>query len=96
MLAVLKGEQDTVHPPDYAMGWELFGKRAMRKGDWKVVYTPQPLGSGEWQLFDLAQDPAEARDLADSEPEKLKELTALWDQYATDNNVVLPTEYSLY
>ena len=96
MLGVLSGEQDAVHPADYAMGWELFGKRAMRKGDWKVNYVPQPLGAGEWQLFNLAEDPAEAHNVAASAPAKLNELITLWDEYAAANNVVLPTEYSLY
>ena len=28
------------HADDHVFGWELFTKRALRKGDWKIVYEP--------------------------------------------------------
>jgi arylsulfatase A-like enzyme len=40
-----------------------------------------------WRLFNLADDPTESRDLSNDEPEKLAELTALWDQWAEKNDV---------
>ncbi len=44
---------------------------ALRKGDWKIVREKpnQP-----WQLFNLAEDLSETRDLADAHPERVKEL----------------------
>jgi arylsulfatase len=44
-----------------------------------------------WQLFNLATDPAESRDLAASEPAKLAELVADWGAYAQAKGVVVPT-----
>ena len=32
----------------------------------------------EWQLFNIAEDPTESRDVASEHPEKLRELIALW------------------
>ncbi len=56
----LAAESETVHPSDEATGWELFGARALRQGDWKVVH----LFDGNWQLFDVAKDPGGTTDLA--------------------------------
>ena len=36
------------------------------------------LDAEEWQLFNIAEDPAESRDLASEHPEKLRELIDLW------------------
>ena len=35
---------------------------------------PTPRGSGEWELYDLEEDPGEVRDLARREPEVLGRL----------------------
>ncbi len=91
MLRFVKGETAAVHGDDFTMGWELFGRRALRKGDWKIVWLFEPYGPARWELFDLASDPAEARDLAAAQPEKLAELLRLWDEYAAKNGVILPT-----
>lgn len=84
MLPVLQGET----MEERALGWELFGRRALRKGDWKLVWMTKPYGAGEWQLYNLANDPAEHHDLAEQEPEKLKELLADWEAYVARNNVL--------
>jgi len=41
-----------------------------------------PWGDGHWQLFDLAQDPGETRDLAALRPALLAELVAAYERYA--------------
>jgi arylsulfatase len=91
MLPFVKGETAAVHGDDFTMGWELFGRRALRRGDWKIVWLYAPYGPGRWELFDLAQDPLESRDLAAAEPERLAPLIRAWDAYAARNGVVLPT-----
>ncbi len=50
--------------------------------------TP-PYGSGNWQLYNVADDPGETRDLATARPEILKKLQMAWDRYAKDVGVVL-------
>jgi arylsulfatase len=57
---------------------------------------PQPHGSGDWQLYDLATDLAESHDLARERPDKLAELRSHWDAYARDNRVILPDWVSGY
>jgi arylsulfatase len=58
--------------------WEHEGNRALRVGDWKVVAAGK---AGPWQLFDLATDRAETRDLASQQPDRLRELERLWEQH---------------
>lgn len=75
--------------PERAVGWELFGRRALRKGDWKMTWMTAPYGTGQWKLYNLAKDPVEAHDLARQEPAKLAELTQEWEAYVQRNNVLL-------
>lgn len=65
---------------DYT-GWELFGCRAVRKGKWKALLLPEGRGKGDWELYDLVKDPGEIRDLADQEPEVLRQLIEHYEVY---------------
>lgn len=79
---------------DNAMGWELFGRGAVRKGNYKLVHIEPSAGGredGGWQLYDLSKDPGETNDLADSIPEKVKELLEVWEQYRAETGVVWGT-----
>ncbi|MBW0011818.1 arylsulfatase [Mycobacterium sp.] len=78
-----------VHDADTGTGWELFGRRAIRQGDWKALYLPAPYGPGSWQLYDLSRDPGEIDDLSGAHPERLVELVALWDRYVEETGVIL-------
>jgi arylsulfatase len=96
LLPYLEGQTNAVHPPDYATGWELFGRRAIRQGDWKAVYIPSPSWStASWQLYDLAKDPGETSDLAAAKPDVLAALLDLWKRY-TDETGVLPYATSAF
>ncbi|WP_299772038.1 arylsulfatase [uncultured Pseudoteredinibacter sp.] len=75
---------------------ELFAKRVVRFGDWKATHMPKPIGREQWQLFNVTEDRAERHDLAKQHPKKLKELIALWDDYAQKNKVILPNWVSGY
>jgi arylsulfatase A-like enzyme len=90
LLPLLRGEIDALYEPEHVFGWELFGHRAVRQGDWKALWADGKNGSDTWQLFNLAEDPREVVDLAAREPEKLQHMIGLWEEYARDNNVILP------
>ncbi|NIE62541.1 arylsulfatase [Burkholderia sp. Ax-1719] len=87
LLPYLRNEADAVHDATHVTGWELFGRRAVRQGDWKAVFIPAPAGPGVWQLYDLARDPGETQDLADAQPAKLQTLLAHWERYVEENGV---------
>ena len=96
MLPLLAGEVDSIREPDDYMGWELSGRRAIRKGDWKIIFEAKPVFGQStvpiaqldtWQLYNLAEDPIEINDLSKEHPQKLQELAALWDAYERRNGV---------
>ncbi|MGD1111465.1 MAG: sulfatase-like hydrolase/transferase, partial [Mycobacterium sp.] len=89
LVGYLSGDTDAVHDADTGTGWELFGRRAIRQGDWKALHLPEPYGAGAWQLYDLSADPGEIEDLAAARPDKLAELLALWDRYVQETGVIL-------
>jgi arylsulfatase len=88
---VLAGQAESPRTEQDYLGWELFGNRAVRQGDWKIRWQYKPLGKEEWELFNLTADPAERKDLAAERPDKVKEMVALWESYVSANNVVLPS-----
>jgi len=89
MAEYLRGDATTVHPTDQSTGWELFGHRGIRQGDWKAVFILPPQGPGRWQLYNLANDLGETNDLAASNPDKLSELLRLWEAYVEQTGVLL-------
>jgi arylsulfatase len=88
---VLLGQAESPRTEQDYLAWELFGNRAVRQGEWKIRWQYKPLGKEEWELFNLAADPAERKDLAAERPDKVKEMVALWESYVRANNVVLPS-----
>ena len=92
LMPVLSAESDSVRN---SFGVHLFGNRGLRKGDWKISNVGPPQGSGEWELFNLANDPGEVQNLAADMPDKLQELLAEFDKYLVANHVILPDESPL-
>lgn len=88
MLPYLQGKAQQVRGANDAVGWELGGRKALRKGDWKIVYANKPWGKDGWELYNLAQDRAESRDLAAQNPQKLGELLVAWKDYVADTGTL--------
>jgi arylsulfatase A-like enzyme len=89
LLPLLNNKKSFVHDENYVMGWELFGRYAIRKGKWKIVDIEPPFGTGEFQLFNLDEDPAESHDLSKEFPEKYQEMLLHWNDYVKENGVIL-------
>ncbi len=85
----LEGSGVPIHNATEIFGWELFQRRGVRKGNWKALLLDAPFGTDQWQLFDLGNDPGETYDLAKQEPEKLAEMILAWEEYASENNVII-------
>lgn len=61
-----------------AIYWEHEGNRAVRAGRWKLVAKhDQP-----WELYDIDTDRVEANNLADKQPDRVRELSLLYDRWA--------------
>ena len=88
VMDVFGGEAATPYAEASQVGYELFGMKAYFAGDWKVLWMPQPFGKGDWELFNIKEDPAELRDLSAENPQKLKELVGQWERYKEENGVL--------
>jgi len=102
LLPVLTGDASDINFDEKTMGWELFGKKALRYGQWKILaqqeseffeqWSKEVDGADpfQWRLYNLAEDPSESNDLAASHPEMLKDMLMRWEAYMKENSVVLP------
>lgn len=90
-VKLLAGEETSLRTDQDYLAWEVFGNRALRQGDWKLRWQYKPFGKGDWELFNLAVDPSERNDLASQHPDRVRSLTALWDDYVKANDVILPS-----
>ena len=76
--------------------FEMFGNRAIYHDGWVaatrhsipwIVAKLPPFDQDKWELYNVEQDFSEANDLAAQNPQKLKELRAMFDQEAVKNHV---------
>jgi len=89
LMPLLKGEDKPIR--ENAVSASIGGTPALRSGSWK--YIPAP-GSGGWgkggdqsqpvQLYNLADDLGESKNLAAAMPEKVAEMKALLEKLITD------------
>ncbi|MBM7566653.1 sulfatase-like hydrolase/transferase [Paenibacillus sacheonensis] len=64
--------------------WEHEGNSAVRTGPWKLVRNyPEA-----WELYDIEADRTELNDLAADYPDKVRELSGLYEQWAARAGVV--------
>jgi arylsulfatase len=89
LLPLFTGEVTSVHSNDEVVGWELYGHRNVRQGEWKLVWDQAgPAEQRRWRLFNIVQDPFEQNDLSEAMPEKYAAMLAHWDSYAAANGII--------
>ncbi len=66
-------------PISRSLFWEHEGNAAVRVDDMKLVRKGR---NAVWELYNLKTDRTELHDLASEQPEKAKELAALWEAWA--------------
>lgn len=107
LQVLLQGEQDDRRNETFLMHYPHGRHRSnyfsvLRDGDWKVVYHTLPdkpttggfiqFSGGNYQLFNLADDPFESHNLAESEPEKLKDMMAKLIESLQEHDAVYPID----
>ena len=78
--------------------FEMAGHRGLWHDGWKAVTRHEqgvPFEDDTWELYHTDVDPSECNDLADSMPEKLEEMIALWWQEA-ETHGVLPLDERMF
>lgn len=88
VLDYFSGEAETPYDGAAHVGYELFGLKAFFDGDWKILSMPPPFASGEWELYNLAEDPAEINNLSGEYPDRVEAMIKSWEQYKEDNSVL--------
>jgi arylsulfatase A-like enzyme len=78
LMPHLNGKADSSTPHE-TLYWRFGAQWAIRKGDWKLVASR--IDENKPRLINLASDIAEASDLSEQQPEKLKELKADYDAW---------------
>jgi arylsulfatase len=68
--------------------------RTVVSGDWKLIWTPGQTPDREFQLYDVAADPDETRDLSREFPERVQELKRLLDAWMAGDSAVDSPEIS--
>lgn len=63
---------------DRTLFWEHEGKRGVRHGKWKLV----ALNDASWELYDIDADRIESKDLAQAQPEVVKDLGKRYEAWA--------------
>ncbi len=76
LLPLLEGRADRLAPRELYFRFGV--QHAVRAGDWKLVKAGRDM---EPMLVNLAQDRAEQKDLSADNPDKKRELTALFDKW---------------
>jgi arylsulfatase A-like enzyme len=73
LMPFIQGKQKSI--PHDTLYWRYGGQAAIRRGDWKL----RMMGGGSSpELFNLANDPGEAKDLSSDNKDKATELMNAW------------------
>lgn len=75
------------HFPHYAFHQNNRMGSVIREGDYKLIKTYE---TGSIELYDLANDPGETKNLAEARPDITKRLNAKLNQWLTDTQAAMP------
>lgn len=107
LQTLLEGKVDSSRPEQFLMHYPHGPHRSnyfttWRDGDWKVIYHTLPkilthgkfiqFDGGNYELFNLAKDPFESTNLADTHPKDLKRLMTGLTAALKEHNAVYPID----
>jgi arylsulfatase len=75
-LAPLLREDASI--PRDCLYWNHEGNRALREDDWKIVSERER--GGDWELYDLNTDRIESHNLAQNQPDRVKQMSERWQK----------------
>lgn len=76
LLPIFRGRQRQGHD---SICWALYGNRAIRQGDWKLVWGAS---DRHWELYNMAADRTETNDLAGRFPDRVAQMAEHWQAWA--------------
>ena len=81
LMDVVKGAEVMDDP----LFWEHHGSRAVYQEDWKLIADGE---TTPWELYNLADDPTEQRDLTSQFSEHADLMKEVWHSWAQKNSVL--------
>ncbi len=96
--ASLKREAIFCHFPHYIPATGNLPSTYVRKGFWKLIrfYGEGPDRSNAYELYNLADDVGERKNLAQKLPDKVAELDKLIDEFIADTGAIVPVRNPAY
>jgi arylsulfatase len=76
LVPVFQGKE---REPHENICWFWSGNRAVRQGDWKLVWDND---FKKWELYNIVADRTELNDLAGQDPDRVNELADVWFAWA--------------
>ncbi len=73
-----------VQDPHAQLYWRVGDNAALRQDDWKIVRQGGSRTKPDWELYHLADDLSETRNVAAQHPAVLQRLTAAWEKMNAD------------
>jgi arylsulfatase len=77
LMPILQGK---TRSPHYFIAWEHYDSRAIRQGNWKLVWSKE---EKKWELYDLSKDRSEMNNLSASMPKKVQKLLSRYNGWAS-------------
>ena len=81
LLPIFEGKE---RPHPTPLCWEHEGNRAVRVGKWKLVSRDRKA----WELYDMESDRTESDNLAPQQPERVRQMTDIYADWAKRCNVL--------
>lgn len=78
ILSLLRGEDRPVR--EHAVNCAAVGVPGLRQGSWKLILAADPDTKTDVQLYNLADDMGETKNLAAGQPERVAQMKALFEQ----------------
>ena len=90
LMPLIQGDDKPIHTePVY---WEHEGNRAMRDGDWKLVWAK----NGPWELYNMKDDRTEMDNLFEKLPQRAAQMKRMWESWARRTGVQFQQSFSYY
>ena len=89
LMPVFQGKRREGHG---TLWWEFTGNRAVREGDWKLVWDKKVK---DWELYHLLHDRTEMTNLAEQYPERVRSMALSWKHWAIRTGAISQSDESL-
>ena len=89
MRRLLDGATANPRTEEHWVAFELFGNAFVIAGDYKVLRVRTGMfGDGKWHLYNIRKDPGETKPLEGLDPERMRRMVTIYEQYAKQKGIV--------